>query len=231
MNKGLQIFLLIVVFLVSGVAGFFLENILLEQNKEVIEEPAPIVPQVTLSSIPVILEDSITAPERNANGNFNFSVQAEVETSHQLKYALYKDETCTELAVENLSGAFADVPPVASRIYYLRVQNISTGEWSDVLPVDGFVQLIMYEKITKAELEDLINVKRDYSMAPKDFKKRTSPSFQIIVNGANENERGVSDVADICMKTFNGVWSSVVVEGVAYDRQNRLDKLTIRVNY
>jgi hypothetical protein len=78
MNKGLQIFLLIVVFLVSGVAGFFLEGILLEQNEEVIEEPAPVVPQVTLSSIPVILEDSITAPERNANGNFNFSVQAEV---------------------------------------------------------------------------------------------------------------------------------------------------------
>ena len=111
------------------------------------------------------------------------------------------------------------------------MQNISTGEWSDVLPVDGFVQLIMYEKITKAELEDLINVKRDYSMAPKDFKKRTSPSLQIIVNGANENERGVSDVADICMKTFNGVWASVVVEGVAYDSQNRLHKLTIRVNY
>jgi hypothetical protein len=89
----------------------------------------------------------------------------------------------------------------------------------------------MYEKITKTELEDLINVKRDYSMAPKDFKKRTSPSLQIIVNGANENERGVSDVADICMKTFNGVWASVVVEGVAYDSQNRLHKLTIRVNY
>lgn len=231
MNKGLQIFLLGLVFLISGVAGFVIEELLFEKSVVVSEEPAPVAIQDTLSPVPVILAESIAAPQRNANGNFDFSVQAEVETSHQLKYALYKDEICTELVAENLSGVFSDVPPVSSKIYYIRVQNLTTGDCSDVVSIDGFTQLVMYQKITKAELEDLINVKKDYSMAPKDFKKRTSPSFQIIVNGANENERQVSDVADICMKTFNGVWSSVVVETVGYDRQNRLDKLTIRVNY
>lgn len=235
MNKGLQIFLLVCVFLISAAVGFVLEQILLEgeaaHQEVVIVEPEVVIPQDTVSTIPVILIDAVKVPVREANGNFSFSAQAEVESGQQLKYALYKDEACMELVTENLSGNFYDVPPVSSAVYYLRAQNLVTGDWSDILPVNGFVQLVMYVKITKAELENLINVQKDYTMAPKDFKKRTSPTFTVVVNGANENERGVSDIADICMKTLNGIWSSVVVEDLDYDRQNRLQKLTIRVNY
>jgi hypothetical protein len=236
MNKGLQIFLLGLVFLTNVAIGFgvgkimsFTEDVI--PVEEYVEEAEPVVPEIILSTVPVILSDAVTAPARDAKGNFSFSAKAEVESGHQLKYVLYKDDECIELFSENLSGAFVDVLPVSSNTYYLRVQNIITGDWSEVLPIAGFVPLQMFTKITKAELENLINIQQDYTMAPKDFKHRIAPSLKLIVNGANENERAVSDIADICMKTFNGVWASVVVEGVEYDRQNRLQKLTIRVNY
>ena len=235
MNKSLQLFFAGVVFLVSGAIGFVLENILLENDKEVVEvlveEEETVVVQELPSTIPCILPGSVTTPGRDGNGNFSFSVKAEVESGHQLKYALYKDAACAELVSENLSGSFTNVLPLSSKTYYLRVQNLGTGDWSDVIPVTGFVELQMYQKITKAELENLINVQKDYSMTPKDFKYRIAPSFAIVANGVNENERGVSDLADICMKTYNGVWTSVVIENITYDRQNRLQKLTIRVNY
>lgn len=235
MNKGLQLFFAGVVFLISGAVGFVLENILLENDKEaaevLAEETESVAVQEVRSTVPFILSDSVTTPVRDGKGNFSFSAKAEVESGHQLKYALYKDAACAEFVSENLSGSFTNVLPLPSKTYYLRVQNLGTGDWSDVIPVTGFVELQMYQKITKSELENLINVQKDYSMAPKDFKYRISSSFSIVANGVNENERGVSDLADICMKTYNGVWASVVVEDVSYDRQNRLQKLTIRVNY
>lgn len=235
MNKGLQIFLLGLVFLISGAVGFLLEGILLKRvnlgKEPSVVETVPVVPEDTLSTIPVIVMDEVTTPIREADGNFSFSARAEVESGHQLKYVVYKEDACLDPVAENLSGSFTTLPPLPSKIYYLRVQNIVTGDWSESVPVEGFVQIIMYERITKALLEDLINVKKDYSYAPKDFKKRTSPSLQIVVNGANENERPVSDVADLCLKTSNNIWTSVVVEQVEYDRQNRLQKLIVRVNY
>ena len=236
MNKGLQIVLLGLIFLTNVAVGFGVGKVMSfgkDKAPEVVPvvEPEPVVPEIILSTVPEILPEGVTAPARDANGNFSFSAKAEVESEHQLKYVLYKDVTCVELYSENLTGTFAGVAPVSSKTYYLRVQNVVTGDWSEVLPVTGFVELPMFVKITKAELENLINVQQDYTMAPKDFKHRIAPSFKIVVNGANENERAVSDIADICMKTFNGIWASVVVEGIEYDRQNRLQKLTIRVNY
>ena len=235
MNKSLQIFLLGLVFLISGALGFVLEGILLEGNaadgKAYEAQPEPVVEE-TVSTIPVFLESGITAPERDAKGNFRFSARAEVESAHQLKYVLYKDVNCTELVSENISGQFTDVPPVASKTYYIRVQNMATGDWSVSMPVQGFVALPKYDKITKAELENLFNVQKDYNMAPRDFKNRLAPSYTIVANGMNENERPVSDIADVCLKIFNETWSYVVVEEpIIYDNQNRLKKLTIRVNY
>ena len=139
MNKGLQIVLLGLLFLVSGAVGYILEDILLgkeDTSEVVVEQPVaePEVQEPAVSTIPVIPADGIKGPERNAAGNFELSVLASVESAHQLKYFLYKDEACTQEAASNLSGAFADIPAVASKTYYVRVQNLATGDVSEVLP-------------------------------------------------------------------------------------------------
>lgn len=236
MNKGLQIVLLGLLFLVSGAVGYILEDILLgkeDTSEVVVEQPVAEqeVQEPAVSTIPVIPADGIKGPERNAAGNFDLSVLASVESAHQLKYFLYKDEACTQEAASNLSGTFADIPAVASKTYYVRVQNLATGDVSEVLPVAGFVELFKYKQITKAELEKLFNVDQDWGAASDDFRVRVSSSLSIKVNGLKEGERGVAKCDDICMKVFNGIWSSVVVENIGYDAQNRMNKLVIKVNY
>ena len=236
MNKGLQIVLLGLLFLVSGAVGYILEDILLgkkEASVVVVEQPVAEqeVQEKAVSTIPVIPSDGIKGPERNAAGNFNLSVLASVESAHQLKYFLYKDEACTQEAASNMSGVFADIPAVASKSYYVRVQNLTTGDVSEVLPVAGFVELFKYKQITKAELEKLFNVDQDWGAASDDFRVRIAPSRSIEVNGLKEGERGVAKCDDICMKIYNGIWANVIVEKVYYDGQNRMNKLIIKVIY
>lgn len=235
MNKGLQIVLLGVLFLVSGAVGYILEDVLIENKgaaetavQETVAEP--VAPQDTVSTVPVIMQDGISAPKRAESGKYGFSVQASVESAHQLKYLLYSDEACTQEVASNLSGVFADIPAAASRTYYVRVQNVATGDLSEVVPVEGFVQLVMYQKITKAELEKLINEDRDWGAAPKGFNDRIATPISITVSGLKPDERGVTTVPDICLKTSNNWWSSVVVENIGYDGQGRMNKLAIKVN-
>lgn len=236
MNKGLQIVLLGVLFLVSGAVGYILEDVLLEKEDAVdtaVQETVaePVAPKDTVSTVPVIMQDGISAPKRAESGKYGFSVQASVESAHQLKYLLYSDEACTQEVASNLSGVFADIPAAASRTYYVRVQNVATGDLSEAVPVEGFVQLVMYQKITKAELEKLINVDKDWGVAPKGFSARIASPLSITASGLKQGERGVAKVDDICMKVFNGIWSSVVVENIGYDAQGRMNKLVIKVNY
>ena len=236
MNKGLHIVLLGLLFLVSGAVGYIIEDLLLEKKntvdtavQEIVADPVAL--QDTVSTVPVIVQDGIAAPKRAESGKYGFSVQASVESAHKLKYFLYSDEACTQEVASNLSGAFADIPAAASRTYYVRVQNVATGDLSEVIPVEGFVQLVMYQKITKAELEKLINVDKDWGAAPKGFSARIATPLSLHVSGLKQGERGVAKVDDICLKVYNEVWSSVVVENIGYDSQGRMNKLAIKVNY
>lgn len=236
MNKGLQIVLLVLLFLVSGAVGYFLEDILLGDKvvaEAAVEQPVaePAAARDTVSTVPVILKDAITAPKRAENGTYGFSVQATVESAHQLKYILYKDEACTQELTGNLSGVFTDIPAAAAKTYYLRAQNVATGDFSEVCPVEGFVQLQMYKKITKAELDQMFNVVKEYERVPKDFLSRISGSLKITANGLSQDARQITKIAQIFNNLSVGVWQSVVVEDIRYDAQGRMNVLIIKVNY
>ena len=77
MNKGLQIVLLGVLFLVSGAVGYILEDVLLEKEDAVdtaVQETVaePVAPQDTVSTVPVIMQDGISAPKRAESGKYGF---------------------------------------------------------------------------------------------------------------------------------------------------------------
>ena len=237
MNKGLQVFLLILLFAVSGFIGYVVEGIVIEPTAQH-NTPQPVVdtivvpePEIVLSTIPVISENGITAAKRNEVGKYSFSVEATVESGDVLKYVLYRDETCLEEVVCGTdSGLFENVPGVANATYYLRVQNTATGEYSDVFSIKGFVQIKMYAKIQKAELERLIN-SGNFEACPRDYKERRTKNMTIVTKGIKPDEREVSSLADIFSKISMGQWASVTVDNIVYDDQGRMSKLFVSVNY
>lgn len=239
MNKTLQIFLLIMLFGASCVGGYFLGEILLGEMsiKVVTPEPQPVEiveeivvePEVTYSTQPSIVDISI--PKRESNGTYSFTIVADVESKDTLKYELYKDDAYTTQVTSNLDGVFTNIASSSTSTYYVSVVNLQTEEYVRC-EVSGFLYVHMYQKITKTELEKLVNVDRDWSAAPKGFSSRIAPGLKIEIEGLKADEQlQVSNLAEICNKTLFNTWSSVDVLKMSYDGQGRLQHLKIKVNY
>lgn len=138
MGKNIQMFLLGLVFVISGATGYFIEGALFgDEDKQVVEIQEEVQPEVVLSPVPVI---EVTEVPKKVKGNYSFAVTASTESGDtELKYALYRDVECTQEVASNYDGRFADIQGVESQTYYLKVWNIQKGIWSDVVPVTGFV--------------------------------------------------------------------------------------------
>jgi hypothetical protein len=156
-----------------------------------------------VSTIPVVSVGD-NAPVRLKNGTYSYKVQATVESGDSLVYILFADEACNAEIQRSSDGSFKGVQPTETGIYYLCVQNFVTKECSPVIPVKGFEKpkLIMYQKITKEELNNIINVAKSYTAAPKGFSHRMSPSFKIIVNAAKAGDGNVSTIDEICSRVM-----------------------------
>ena len=232
MGKVLQIAIVALLYIVCAVGGFFLHDVVIAESDvedvhEAIEENV-VAEEPAKGAVPVIADVSV--PKRGTTGKYGFSVMAEVQTSDQLLYVIYSDSECLVEVAKSLDGKFSEIPSVSSAKYYVRVQNLTTKDLSEIVEVSGFVPITMYEKITKAELEKICN-SGDFGTAPAKFNHRIMTGCQIVPQGMNSEERGVSTVADVCQKVMMGVWKSVTVENIEYDSQNRMKKLVLKVNY
>ena len=210
-----------------------------EQNTSV-GQNAPVEGQVSpaesvapvLSAVPVISSEA-KAPVKSGNSTYSYKAEASVESGDLLVYVMYADEACSQEIMSSSDGSFTGIPANESGTYYLRVQNVVSKDFSPVTPIKGFdkPKLIMYQKITKEELDNIININKSYSAAPKGFSHRISKSFTIVVNGANPGDGNVSDIDEICAKTMMDIWSHVSIDEISYDTQNRMTKLVITVKY
>lgn len=233
MGKGLQIALVALLYIVCAVGGYFLHDVVMVSSESddvpvVVEDVAAEVEVPVVDAVPVI--GDISAPKRGASGKYSFSVVATVPTEDRLLYVLYSDQECQKEVAQSLDGIFDGLPAVASAKYYVRVQNLATDDLSEVVKVSGFVPVTMYEKITKEEIEKVCN-SGDYTATTK-LNTRIANGCQIVAQGMNSDERGVSTVADVCNKVMMGTWKSVTVAApIEYDSQNRMKKLVLRVNY
>ncbi|MBO5419869.1 MAG: hypothetical protein J6A22_07265 [Bacteroidales bacterium] len=232
--KNSQIILLVLLFVVCGALGFFLGKVFVgadnHVSQEVIVEEVVEEPVVVLSTIPVI--DDVTPPV-GKRGVYEFSVKGSVESGDAIIYGLYSDEGCSVKVAENLDGVFTGIAGTDSKKYYVMAQNYRTSDTSDIVVVEGFAKLHMFRKILESELEQLFNVTRSWSDAPEWMSASVSASMQLqIVNLDPEREpRATKTLGEVCMKVANGQWESVDVRSMSYDIQNRLQKLTIAVNY
>lgn len=249
MNKGLQIYLLVLLLGLSCTCGYFVGEVIFEKNSDsavptaekVAEVVTPVVepavepviepePEVVLSPIPQIRE--VSKPKRNNDGTYDFKAIAYVESGDDVVFELCKDTVfASNIFEKSLDGVFDKVKSSANGgKYYLRARNLNTNDSSEISELEGFVYVQMYTKITAAEIEKLVNVDKDWSAAPGDFSSRIS-KLKIEVVNLKEGERGVSKLSDVCNKTMFGTWQSIKVEGTSYDGQGRLTYLKIRVNY
>ena len=219
-------------YVVCAAGGYFLQGVVMGERavesayvpEDVEDEPE--VPAV--SPVPVI--ENVSEPKHAAAGKYSFTVSASVPTGDQLLYAVYTEQDCLNEVAKTLDGKFENIPGVQSATYYVRVHNLSTDDRSEVMPVKGFVQLIMYEKITKSEIERICN-SGDFQTAPAKLNLRIATGCQIIPQGMSSEERGVSTIADVCLKVKSEKWKSVTAESIEYDSQNRMKKLVLKVNY
>lgn len=154
--KNNHIAMLALVFVVSGVCGWFLEGVILEdrdKETDVVEEV--VLPVV--STIPVI--DTTVEIIPKANGaKYALVVNAFVESNDTLSYFLYEDRECTGKYYEVNDGKFVSIPGKSDATYYLVVKNTRTGDISEILEVGGFrPKLGMDERLTEKMLEDSFN--------------------------------------------------------------------------
>lgn len=235
MSKSIQLVLLPLVFVLCGACGYLLgEIITVQPDPVVVAEPVQEVipePVIQVSRVPFAAVDG--RPVRTSDGNYSLNVVAVVESEEQMKYAVFADSTCVTEVASNLDGVFTGIPPTTTGVYFVRVENIISKDCSDVIPVDGFVKLIQYRKITKSELEKLFNVDKSWNAAPAFFRSSLSPNYgmNLTILGMNENERKPGSLGDICTKVSIGTWASATVESISYDDQGRLTKLVVRANY
>lgn len=186
------------------------------------------IPVEKVSTVPVI--SSVSNPVRDAAGNYSFQVKASVESGDDLKYGLFSDANRQNQVAMTSDGNFTSIAPSSTGSYYLAVVNDITHQWSESKKVSGFDKPVMFEKVTKEELEKICN-SGDYGMAPAKFSHRFAPGFVIVANGMKDDERAVKSVSDICQKVMMGTWRSITIQTMEYDSQNRVKKLVFNVNY
>lgn len=241
MNKGLQIFLLILLFAIGFGGGYVIEDMLLGnkeeplpkddqgQEKEYTYEKPDDESDEAKSTVPVI--DGKPTPKRSANNTYSFTAKATVESGDNLMYELYSDASCTNLIDENRSGEFSNIPSSSNGKYYLCVVNLNTNDVSEVCEISGFVYVQMYTRLESHEIENVVNNIKIWSDVPADFKNRVANPIKITVSNLRSDENPVSNLADACRKVNMGTWNSITVTNKAYDAQGRLNALTISVNY
>lgn len=241
MNKGLQIFLLILLFAIGFGGGYVIEDMLLGnkeeplpkddqgQEKEYTYEKPDDESDEAKSTVPVI--DGKPTPKRSANNTYSFTAKATVESGDNLMYELYSDASCTNLIDENRSGEFSNIPSSSNGKYYLCVVNLNTNDVSEVCEISGFVYVQMYTRLEPHEIENVVNNIKIWSDVPADFKNRVANPIKITVSNLRSDENPVSNLADACRKVNMGTWNSITVTDKAYDGQGRVNALTISVNY
>ena len=232
MGKNTQIFLLGLVFVISGAAGYLIEDAFGgDVNKPIEEVQETVQPEVVLSPIPVV---EVTEVTKMASGKYEFAATASTESGDtELKYVLYGDAECTKEVIGNYDGKFIDIPAIESQTYYLKVWNIREDVWSEPISVTGFVVPQVYRipnPLTKDQVQTIIN---NYSSASKDdVNNKIVPSCPIILqNGLRDGERALSHISEIDMKLKNDLWESVEVVDIDHDGVGKVNKIVINVTY
>ena len=178
--------------------------------------------QTGMVSSPEVLE--VSAPRYDGNSNtYSFKVTANgVNLTYTVADSKKKD------LQSNQTGDFY-VQPAASGKYYVYVTD-SYGNKSEYREVKGFYRPV--NKVTKDELQQILNSGRSQNAIDADFTNRVSSGCRYEFVGINEDEDAPKSYNEILNRIRMKTWSSVTVLSVAYNNEtNKLVRARIQVNY
>lgn len=182
------------------------------------------------SSLPVpgvatILEiRGITQPQYNeTNKNYSFIVQA---GGSGLTYVLLDSKK--NVVKTQTSGSFV-VKPSSSGKYYVYVTDTS-GNKSSEKEVTGCKLVV--DKITKQELQEVLNSGKSEVAKNHNFKERVSSRCKYVFSGRDPAEEGdLPESYNAILSYIPRVWRSVSIESVSYNDSGQMVKASIHINY
>lgn len=186
------------------------------------EEPTTPAPVEPAAIEPTII--SVSKPVYDPSTKlYSFEVKAE---GQNLTYVL-ADANGTKISSQK-TGSFK-VQPCKKGQYRVYVTD-ENGKRSSKKLVSGFV--IVYEKLTKEEMQTAFNT-GDYMQGDKlDFKHRISGNCVYIFNGLKEEEDKPTSYSEIFNRIGLATWKSVTVDALVYDSaSNQVKRMTLTVNY
>ena len=178
--------------------------------------------QTGLVSAPEIL--SVSTPHYNsASKTYSFKVTA---SGNNLTFTL-TDAKKNDIQ-SNQTGEFY-VQPSASGRYYVYVKD-NYGNKSEYKEVKGCYRPV--NKVTKEELQQILNSGRAQSAIDADFANRVSSGCRYEFVGINEDEDSPKSYNEILNRIRMKTWSSVTVLSVTHNSEtNKLVRARIQVNY
>ena len=128
------------------------------------------------------------------------------------------------------TNGYFTVQPTSLGKYYVYVED-AAGHKSDYYEVSGCVTKV--NKITKEELQRVLNTGDSSAAAKADFKNRIKAGCKFTYEGRNESEGDAPmSYNEILQRIKLKTWSSVTVKSVRYNSDSgKLTQATIKVNY
>lgn len=216
MNRGIQIVLLVLLFIVCGAVGYFVGGMLSSdepevaattvQKEEVVEKTEEEVaeePKVEHSTKPEIT--NTPTPKLNSdNKTYRLVVEATVESGDELSYYITTGNH-DDIVAESENGIFEKLPHSSNGKYQVWVKNLTTGQ-VDTCVVDGFVEKKTKPSIVALSISELNNSLSNTTdgIVPTHISNRFSSKHKV-VNAAN---------GSIVSNNFNTLWTDMFM-GVA----------------
>jgi hypothetical protein len=241
MNKGLQIFLLILLFLVCCAGGYFVGDILFSQPEATatakvvtvteavkpIAEPEPVVEEP--EGIPVIV--ATPTPVWNSNKKrYSVTIEAKVDTDDYLRYEILDIDSLEPIVEGNFEGKFDGIAPSESGKYIVVVTNVGKKQSTEQL-VDGFVKVEAPKPtitpLTAAELTQAINNTDDGLVPSHIASKFGSRQKVVVLSGSGANDP--SDFSTIWTDRFNLGHRYEVVKAISDPTTGKLVEVHINI--
>ena len=168
------------------------------------------------------------------DNTYSFSVPFN-NTDGKTKCVLYKSNNDSEKVKTSYSstdGRFSNVAVERNTSYFVRLETEVDGEsvFSDYVQIKELKWVapkVAMEKLTEAEVEKLIN-ENDRTTLLKD--KHFSNSTRVVISNVNETSANWKSL-DNFMQQKRFAWKSVIVEGLVFGTDNKIQEIQMTVNY
>lgn len=162
---------------------------------------------------------------------YSFEVAIEHAPSCSFKVVLL-DKATNKVIAESKDGKFSKIPPSKADggMYIIQIMDSKTDSaLCDPQPIDGFlpVQKISH-KLNKEQVQKLLD-DEDETLIGNGENPYLAPNYEIEFLGIKDSEELPTNLADVIEKVYMGVWNSVKVEALEYDKTMHISRITLSV--